>query len=129
MPIITTAAITILLKSLAQKGIEKIVETGAENISSDAYSWLKNLFYKDNEPKKILKELRNNPADTDLLGNASAIINNSLEDNPLFEKYLEEIIKKAGAEKGSISNSKNVVTGNVSTGGGHFVNGDNNNIS
>lgn len=127
MPIITTAAITSLITILSTKGVDKLVETGVENISTDAYNWIKSLFYKNEEPKNILKELQKNPNDSEQLSNAASIVRNSLEDNPLYEDYLNEIIQKL--PENTISNSKNVITGNISTGGGHFVNGDNNQIS
>ena len=127
MPIITTAAITSLITILSTKGVDKLVETGVENISTDAYNWIKSLFYKNEEPKNILKELQKNPNDSEHLSNAASIVRNSLEDNPLYEDYLNEIIQKL--PENTISNSKNVITGNISTGGGHFVNGDNNQIS
>jgi len=127
MPIFTGAAISSLLSILATKGVDKLVETGVENISSDAYNWIKSLFYKNEEPKNILKELQKNPNDSEQLSNAAAIIRNSLEDNPLYEAHLAEILQKI--PENTISNSKNVITGNISTGGGHFVNGDNNQIS
>lgn len=129
MPIFTTVAVTTLLTNLATKGLEKICENGAENISQDAYNWIKSLFYKNNEPKNILKELQKDPSNLEQLNNATAIINNSLEDNPLFEEYLKEILQKLPTVENSISHSKNVITGNVTTEGGHFINGDNNQIS
>lgn len=127
MPIITTVAVTAFLTTLAQKGVDKAFETGSEKVSEDAYNWIKSLFYKDHEPKKILKELQDNPEDVEKLSNAAAIINNSIEDDPKFEAYLKEIIQKMPKAVNAISNSKNVITGNVNTGGGNFINGDNNN--
>lgn len=129
MPIITTIAITNLITQLAIKGLEKAFDTGTEKVSEDAYSWIKSLFYKDNEPKKILKELQEDPENTEKLSNATAIINNSLEDNPQFENFLKEIIEKLPKIENTIMNSKNVITGNVNTGGGNFINGDNNQTS
>jgi serine/threonine protein phosphatase PrpC len=129
MPIITTTVITTLLTTLAQKGLDKAFETGSEKISEDAYKWIKSLFYKNNEPKKILKELQEDPQNKEKLSNANAIINNSIEDNPQFEAYLKEIIEKVPKTVDTISNSKNVITGNVNTGGGNFINGDNNQMS
>ena len=127
MPIITTVALTAFLTTLAQKGLDKAFESGVDNISADAYNWIKSLFYKNDEPKKILKELQDNPEDVEKLSNAAAIINNSIEDDPKFEAYLKEIIEKMPKTVNTISNSKNVITGNVNTGGGNFINGDNNN--
>ena len=129
MSIITTAAITALLTTIAQKGLDKAFETGVENISADAYNWIKSLFYKNDEPKRILKELQEAPQNSTKLSNATAIINNSIEDDPQFEAYLKEIIEKMPKVENTISHSKNVITGNVNTGGGNFINGDNNQMS
>ncbi len=129
MPIITTAAISSFLTILAKKGMEKAFETGGEKVSEGAYNWIKSLFYKDNEPKTILKELQESPENAEKLSNATAIINNSLEDNPEFENYLKEIIEKLSKNENTITASKNVITGNVNTGGGNFINGDSNQIS
>lgn len=129
MPIITTVAVTAFLTTLAQKGLDKAFESGVDNISADAYNWIKSLFYKNDKPKKILKELQEDPKNSEKLSNANAIINNSIEDNPQFEVYLKEIIEKMPKSVNTISNSKNVITGNVNTGGGNFINGDNNQMS
>ena len=129
MPIITTAAVTAFLTTLAQKGLEKAFETGSEKVSEDTYNWIKSLFYKNEEPKKILKELQQDSQNSERISNAFAIINNSIEDNPEFEEYLKEIIEKMPKTENTISNSKNIVTGNISTGGGNFINGDNNKMS
>jgi organic radical activating enzyme len=125
MPIITTVAVTSFLTSLAQKGLDKAFETGGEKISEGAYNWIKSLFFKDNEPKKILKELQENPQNVENISNATAIVNNSLEDNPQFEIFLKEIIEKLPKIENTISNSKNVNTGNINTKGGDFRIGDN----
>lgn len=120
-----TVAITTFLINLAQKGLEKAFETGSEKVSGDAYTWIKSLFYKNDEPKKILKELHEEPQNAERLSNALAIINNSLEDHPEFEVYLKEIIEKMPKTENTISNSKNVNAGNVNTAGGDFRIGDN----
>lgn len=125
MPIITTAAVTVFLTALAQKGLDKAFETGSEKVSADAYNWIKSLFYKDSEPKNILKELQENPKNVEKLSNAAAIINNSIEDDPKFEAYLKEIIEKFPKIENHISSSKNVNTGNVYIEKGDFRIGDN----
>ena len=129
MPIITAAAVTLFLTTLAQKGLDKAFETGGEKVSEGAYNWIKSLFYKNNEPKKILKELQEDPQNLEKRNNATAIIKNSIEDDLQFQAYLEEIIRKMSKNANTISNSKNVITGNINTGGGNFINGDNNQTS
>lgn len=125
MPIITIAAVTAFLTILAQKGLDKAFETGGEKVSEGAYNWIKSLFYKNSEPKKILKELQEDPQNVERLSNAAAIINNSIEDNPQFEAYLKEIVEKLPKIENTISNSKNVNTGNVYIEKGDFRIGDN----
>ncbi|MNT18984.1 hypothetical protein D3C72_1542160 [compost metagenome] len=122
---IMTVAITTFLTNLAQKGLEKVFETGSEKVSEDAYTWIKSLFYKNDEPKKILKELQEDSQNSQRLSNAVAIIENSIEDDPKFEVYLKEILEKLPNIENAISNSKNVNTGNVNTEGGNFRIGDN----
>lgn len=125
MPVISTVAVTAFLTTLAQKGLDKAFETGSEKVSEDAYNWIKSLFYKESEPKKILKELQEDPENAEKLSNAIAIINNSIEDNQQFQAYIKEIIEKIPETQSTISNSKNVNTGNVNTAGGNFRIGDN----
>lgn len=125
MPVISTVAVTAFLTTLAQKGLDKAFETGSEKVSEDAYNWIKSLFYKESEPKKILKELQEDPENAEKLSNAIAIINNSIEDNQQFQAYIKEIIEKIPETQNTISNSKNVNTGNVNTAGGNFRIGDN----
>ncbi len=124
MPIIT-AAITVFLTTLAQKGLDKAFETGSEKVSEDAYNWIKSLFYKNEEPKKNLKDLQKDPQNKEKLSNAVAIIENSIEDDPKLEVYLKEILEKLPNIENTISNSKNVNTGNVNIEGGNFRIGDN----
>lgn len=121
---ITVAVITPFLIELAKKGIEKFSEKGFENVSDGAINWLKTLFFKDEKPKKALLELQENPESQENQNIAKAIIENSIEDNPEFENHLKEILEKLPKVEITISNSKNVNTGNVNTGGGDFRLGD-----
>jgi hypothetical protein len=125
MPIITTVALTALLTNLATKGLEKAFETGGEKITEGALIWFKSLFFKDDEPKSIMKELQQAPDDKELLSKAVAIIENSVEDEPKHLEFINEILEKIPTVTNNIANSKNVNTGNVNTGGGDFRIGDN----
>lgn len=132
MPLLTAATLVALypfLIELAKKGAEKIVDTGSEKITEGSIDWLKSLFFKNNEPKNALKELINEPEDKENQNAIKAIIENSIEDNPEYEKYLQEILEKLPKIENTITNSKNVITGTVNTGGGNFINGDSNQIS
>jgi hypothetical protein len=57
------------------------------------------------------------------------LVENSIEDNPEYESYLNELLDKLPKIENNINNSKNVITGNVNTGGGNFINGDGNQMS
>lgn len=113
--------ITTLLTTVASKGIEAI----SENVTKDAYNWFKSLFYKDSQPKKIMTELIKSPRDANALNNASAVLNNSIEDDPKYLDYIKEIIATMPTVSNSIEKSKNINTGtiNISTGNLHI--GDN----
>lgn len=119
------AVITPFLIELGKKGIEKFSEKGFESVSEGAIKWFKSLFFKDDKPKKALLELQENPENKEKQNIAKAIIENSIEDNPEFENYLKEILEKLPKIENTITNSKNVNTGNINTGGGDFRIGDN----
>jgi hypothetical protein len=132
MPLLTTATLAVLypfLIELGKKGACKIVETSSEKLTSGSISWLKSLFFKDNEPKKALKELINEPESMENQTAIMTLVENSIEDNPEYENYLKELLDKLPKIENNINNSKNVITGNVNTGGGSFINGDSNQIS
>ncbi|MCD0456794.1 hypothetical protein LPB85_15200 [Chryseobacterium sp. LC2016-27] len=126
--VITTALVTSLLLNLTQKGLEKAFETGGEKVSEGAINWVKGLFYKNGEPKKALKELQDDPTNASKQEIAKGIIENSIEDNEDNLKYFEELIKNLPKSENTVSNSKNVVTGNISAGGNSIV-GDGNTIN
>ena len=119
------AVITPFLIELGKKGIEKFSEKGFENVSEGAINWIKSLFFKDDKPKKALLELQANPENKEKQNIAKAFIESSIEDNPEFEIHLKEILEKLPKNQNTITNSKNVNTGDVNTGGGDFRLGDN----
>jgi len=126
--VITTAIITALLLKLGEKGLEKAFETGGEKVSENAISWIKGLFFKDGAPKKALKELQIEPENLGRQEIVKSIIENSFEDNPENLKYFEELVEKIPNIQNIISNSKNVVTGSINS-GGHSIVGDGNFIN
>ncbi|MGS0748656.1 hypothetical protein [Halpernia sp. GG3] len=129
---ITISSVAVLypfLIEMVKKGAEKIVEKSSENLTDGSISWLKSLFFKDGEPKNTLKNLVNKPESIENQFAVKTIIENSIEDNPENEKYLKEILQNLPKTSNEITNSKNVITGNVNTGGGNFMNGDNNKVS
>ncbi|WP_422091073.1 hypothetical protein [Tenacibaculum ovolyticum] len=132
MPLITTTTLAVLypfLIELAKKGSEKIVETTSEKLTSGSISWLKSLFFKDKKPKKALQELIDTPESSEKQTAIKTLIENSIEDNPEYENHLNELLSKLPKIENNINQSKNVITGNINTGGGNFINGDNNQIS
>jgi oligoendopeptidase F len=126
MAILTTAAITALITSIATKGLEKSIETTSESLTEGALKWFKSLFYKEKEPIEAVTKLIENP-DSEARKNAiRSLLELDIEDNPENEKYLKEIYEKTGISKIEISNSKNVNTGDINSGGGSIHFGDNN---
>lgn len=125
MPLITTAAVTALITTLANKGLEKAFENVGEDVSDGAMDWLKSLFTKKGKPKKVLTELKEKPESIARQNAAKSLIDISLEDNPKASSFLEEIISKLdGSSEIKISNSKNVNTGNLNSQGGDIQIGD-----
>lgn len=130
--ILSTTALAALypfLINLAEKGVETVVETGVEQFTLGSVNWLKSLFFKENKPKKALKELMDEPKSIEKQNAIKTLVENSIEDNPENEIYLKELLEKLPKIENHISNSKNVITGNINTGGGNFINGDGNQIS
>jgi hypothetical protein len=132
MPLLTTATLAVLypfIIELAKKGAEKIVETSSEKLTSGCISWLKSLFFKDDKPKKALEELIYEPESLEKQTAIKTLVENSIEDVPENENYLNELLDKLPKIENKIRNSKNVVTGNINTGGGNFINGDSNQMT
>ncbi|HRE76294.1 MAG TPA: hypothetical protein PLL09_00575 [Flavobacterium sp.] len=122
---VTTTAIILLGKHLAEKGLEKAFDTTVGEISKNAVNWVKNLFTKDESVKTELVELQEKPESIARLNAVKAIIERDIEDNPDSEKYLQEIYDKLLNININITNSKNINTGNINSGGGNIQLGDN----
>lgn len=105
---------------LGLKGIEK----SGELISEGAANWFTNLFLKNGMPKNTFQRYLDVPNDQMNQNRMQTIIENSIEDNPELEKYLDEFVSKFSHNKTTIKDSKNVNTGNVNTEGGDFSIGD-----
>ena len=126
--IITTASVTTFLLKLGEKGLEKAFETGGEKISENSINWIKGLFFKDGKPKKALKELQDEPDNKGKQEIAKSIFENSIEENGENMKYFEELVEKLHQIQNTTSYSKNIVTGNITSGGSSIV-GDGNVIN
>jgi hypothetical protein len=125
MEFITTAAIALLGKHLAQTGLEKAFETTGEEISRNAVEWIKGLFSKNGKTNQELSELQEKPESTARLNAVKAVIEKDIEDNPETAKYLQEIYLKVLNTKSTITHSKNVNTGTINSNGGSIQLGDN----
>lgn len=128
MSLITTTTIAIItpfLIELAKKGTEKAIETVSKNLTEGSLNWLKSLFFKEDKPKKALKELIENPKNSKKQNAIKILLESSLEDNSENEKYLVELLQKLPKIGNTITHSKNINTGNVNTNGGDFRIGDN----
>lgn len=122
---ITATALVLLGKHLAEKGLEKAFETTGEEISKKTVNWIMNLFKKDGKEKEELIELREKPDSPARLNAVKAIIERDLEENPDAENYLQEIYNKILNVNSNVTNSKNVNTGSLNSGGGSIQLGDN----
>lgn len=124
MPIITTAALTALITTLANKGLESAFEKAGEKLSDGAINWIKSLLYKDGKPKKALKELQENPNMEQKQVIVKAIVENSIDDNPTYLNFLKEIVENLPSNQNTSISYKNVNTGQIDTKGGDVHIGD-----
>lgn len=122
---ITSTALVLLGKHLAEKGLEKAFDTTVGEVSKNAIDWIKGLFTNKDKVKTELIELQEKPDSTARLNAVKAIIEKELEDNPASEQYLIEIYNKVLNSNISINNSKNINTGSVNSSGGNIQLGDN----
>ena len=121
---ITTTAVALLARQLAEKGLEKVFETTGEEVSKNAINWLKGLFKKDENTATELIELQQKPESPARLNAVKAVIERDLEDNPDSETYLREIYQKVFNSTANFTNSKNINTGTLNSGGGSIHLGD-----
>lgn len=124
MPLITTAVMTALITTIANKGLDTFVENSSEKISDGAINWIKDLLFKKGKPKIALRELTDNPLKKESQEAVKAIIENSIEDNNVHLEYLKEIIEALPIRDNIVTASKNVNTGNINTSGGNIHIGD-----
>lgn len=125
MPIITTAAITLLVSKLAEKGLEKAFDTTVEKLSEDALAWIKKIFITDGAPRQEIIDLQSKSYSPARRNAVSTILERDIEDNPDNKQYLEEIFEKLSRTEISVVNSKNINTGNINSQKGDIRIGDN----
>jgi hypothetical protein len=127
---VSLTAITTLLAYWGGKAFDKAFDTAAGEFTKDSVKWLKSLFFKADKPTEALEKYEEKPDSVPRQNAIKAAIETGLEDNPEAEAYLLELAKAIEAKGGNnttISNSKNVNTGNI-TSGGHTIIGDHNSI-
>ena len=122
------AAVSYLSKKLKDN---ESINDFFKDFTSATVNWLRPIFLKEDKPKEVLENLRKDPLDDLNQKDAATAMERGLRQNPEAEKYLREIYetikgKEAKGESVSIINSKNVVTGKISSGRDVIV-GDNNN--
>ena len=125
MAILTTAAITLLVSKLGEKGLDKAFDTTVEKLSEGALAWIKKLFIKEGVSRQEIIDLESKPDSLARRNTVSNIIERDLEDNPSNEKYLQEIFENLTKSEVRVENSKNVNTGNINSQGGNVHIGDN----
>ncbi len=121
-----------ILASSAVTAITPYLVKGGEEIASEAgknlFSWLKDKLSLSNK-EKDLKALQANPTDPKTQGRMEIILEEILSKNSTLLPELSKLVENAQTETNvSISNSKNVITGNI-TSGGYSIVGDNNQVS
>ncbi len=126
MPAVSTsvmigAIVTYMGNKLAKN---ESVNSFFDDFSEATVNWIKPLFIEeDDKPTRSLEKFKANPNSESKRKLLQATLESELEDNPEAEKYIKEIFEKISeSEEGTkiinnISNSKNVVTGNISTQG------------
>lgn len=133
-PISTSVMIGSIVSYLGAKlAKNESVNSFLSDFTSATVNWIKPLFLKeDGEEKESLAKYRKNPGNNDRKDIIVSMLKAELADTPEAANYIKEIFEKISKteEGGKIVNniigSKNVNTGNVNTGGGDFIIGDNN---
>jgi len=130
-PLTTSAMITSIVAYLGGRlSKDKSINNFISEFSEATVNWIKPLFLKeDSTEKEIIKNLKEKPDSEARKGAVESAIKVGLEDTPEAKDYLKEIFEKISNKEGgkivnNITNSKNVNTGNVNTGGGDFRIGD-----
>jgi hypothetical protein len=126
---VTLTAITTLLSYWGGKAFDKVFDTAAGEFTKDSVKWLRSLFFKNDKLKEALEKYEEKPENTARQNVIKMVIAFELDDNPQAEAYLLDLAKAIEAKTGNttISNSKNINTGHIQS-GGHTIIGDNNKV-
>jgi hypothetical protein len=125
--IITTVALTSLLTSLVNKGLDKTYDKAFDELSEGSIKWVKTLFCKeDGQPKSEVVKFLENPESKPKLTMLESMVESDIEDNPSNKLFIDEIVEKLSKKDNNIkvTNSKNVNTGSINSGGGSIHIGD-----
>ncbi|MEZ5040518.1 MAG: hypothetical protein R2828_11510 [Saprospiraceae bacterium] len=133
-PITSTAMIATVVGYLAKSlKDQKPLQAFFSEFTEATVNWIKPLFIKDDQPKEVLENLQKDPADALNQSDAQNALARGLRDTPgaealLTAMYARIMDKKEKGEAISISDSKNVVIGNMHAGGNIIV-GDSNTLN
>lgn len=134
-PLTTTAAISALTGYLAKKLEDnKSVQSFFDDFTEATVNWIKPIFIReDGAPEKALKDLQEKPDSIVRQDAVKSSLAVALEDDPQAETFLLEMValiedKKKRGEAVTITNSKNINTGNISA-GVSIILGDNNDVN
>lgn len=118
---------------IGSKLLDGSLETLGSELSKGAISWVKTLFFnEDDTPKPVLEDLKNDPDDEDNKIEVRTVLSKAVKKDPTTEQWVQEIhaLLQKQASAGdtsavSIINSKNVATGTIHAGGNIHI-GDSN---
>ena len=127
-PLTTSAMIGGIVTYLGDKlSKDKSVNNFLSEFKEATVNWIKPIFLKDDgSEKEIIQKLKEKPESMARKKALESVIEIEIEDNPEASAYIKEIFDGISKTKegehivNKISNSKNVNTGNVNTGGGDF---------
>ncbi|PRY21117.1 hypothetical protein CLV58_1537 [Spirosoma oryzae] len=118
-PVTVAAVVGYLAKTIKEN---KAFKEFTADLTEASVNWIRPIFLKeDSTPKEVLKELQEKPDSASRRKAAEAAIMTRIEDYPEEGHYLKEIFesinKKNTTSQNTVTNSKNVNTGNISAGG------------
>jgi hypothetical protein len=126
--VMITAIVAYIGRKLSK---EKSVQSFFSELTTETVQWVKPLFLKeDGTANDALKKLQEKPDSSARKKTVEAILEEELEDHPEAAQYIKEMFdtisktEDGASITNTIINSKNVITGNVNTGGGNFHLGD-----
>lgn len=117
--LLATSAVTALIPYL-KKGMESVSEEAGKGL----WSWISEKFKGQNK-QSDLEALKAKPDDARIQGKIESTLETILIQNEVLANELTKLVEAAKSSGNYIANSKNVVTGNISSVGKVII-GDNN---